>query len=121
MAVLVLGDGAGDRVGAVGEGSEFGDAHGAVPEDGGGVGDLCGEELDGLGADVEGHEFCGEGTVAGEDLRFGVGGELVGEDVVDGKEELHAFALWPSASAARGDVDLVELRSATCRSSGPGR
>src|SRR6201994_4486720 len=43
-AVLILGDGARDGVGALGEWSELGDAHGAVPDDGGGVGDLGGEE-----------------------------------------------------------------------------
>jgi hypothetical protein len=44
-----------------------------------GVGDLGGEELDGLGADVERHHLGGEGAGAGEDLGLGVGGELVGE------------------------------------------
>ena len=91
----------------LGEGWHLEDAHGAVPDDGGGVGDLGGEELDGLGADVEGHEVGREGAVAGEDLGFGVGGELVGEDVVDGQEEADAFALSALASAALGDVDLV--------------
>ena len=87
VALRLCGDGLGDGVGAVGEGGQLEDAHGAVPEDGAGVGDLFGEELDGLGADVEGHEVGGEGAGAGEELGLGVGGELVGEDVVDGEQE----------------------------------
>ena len=75
--------------GSFGEGREFGHTHGAVPDDGGGVGDLGGEELDGFRSDVEGHLVFGEGGVAGEELGLGVGGELVGEAVVDGEKEFH--------------------------------
>ena len=104
--VGVAGYGVGDGVGALGEGGHLEDAHGAVPDDGVGVGDLFGEESDGLGADVEGHEVGGEGAGAGEDLGFGVGGELVGEDVVDGEEEADAV-LFGFGERGFGDVELV--------------
>jgi hypothetical protein len=104
--VVVAGDGVGDGVGALREGGHLEDAHGAVPDDGAGFGDLLFEEGDGFGADVEGHEVCREGTVAGEDLGFGVGGELVGEDVVDGEEEANTFGLC-LGEGGFGDVEFV--------------
>jgi hypothetical protein len=104
--VAVVGYGVGDGVGALGEGGHLKDAHGAVPDDGVGTGDLAGEEGDGFGADVEGHEVCGEGAVAGEDGGFGVGCELVGEDVVDGQEEADAVC-FGFGEGGFGDVELV--------------
>ena len=84
-------DGVGDGIGAVSEGGHLEDAHGAIPDDGAGVGDLVGEQLDRGGADVEGHKVGGEGVSAGEDGRGGVCGELIGEDVIGGKEEADAL------------------------------
>ena len=110
----------GDGVGAVGEGGHLEDAHGAVPDDGAGVGDLVFEERDGFGADVEGHEVGGEGAVAGEDLGVGVGGELVGEDVVDGEEEADALG-FGLGEGGFGDVDLVGFDEGFAGVSGPGR
>ena len=56
---------------------------------GGGFGDLGGEELDGLGADVKGHHVRWEWTRTGKALCARVGREPVGEDVIDGQEEFH--------------------------------
>ena len=61
--VCVGGDGFGDGLGARGEGGHLKDAHGAVPEDGVGAGDFVGEEVDGFGADVEGHKSAGKGPL----------------------------------------------------------
>ncbi len=118
--VVVAGDGVGDGVGAVGEGGHLEDAHGAVPDDGAGVGDLVFEERDGFGADVEGHQVGREGSVAGEGLGLGVGGELVGEDVVDGQKEADAFGLG-FFERGFGDVDLVGFDEGFAGGSGPAR
>ena len=96
----------GDGVGAVREGGELEDAHGAVPEDGAGVGDFGGEELCRFGADVEGHELGGEGFGALENRARGVRVEAVGEDVVDGQEKLDALGFCFVESGAC-DFDLV--------------
>ena len=106
MASWLRGDGVGDGVGALGEGGHLEDAHGAVPDDGAGVGDLGFEERDGFGADVEGHEIGGEGLGAFVELGFGVGGELVGEDVIDGQKEADAFG-FGLVEGGFGDLDLV--------------
>ena len=53
-----------------------------------------------------GHPVGREGAVAGEELCFGVGCELVGEDVVDGEQEAHAFG-FGFREGFFGDVDLV--------------
>ena len=50
----------------------------------------------------------GKAPVAGEDLSFGVGGELVGEDVVDGQEEADAV-LFGFGEGGFGDVELVDF------------
>ena len=104
--VVVAGDCHGNLVSAAGEGGHLEDAHGAVPDNGAGFGDLVFEERDGLGADVEGHPLGGKGAILTEDLGLGIGGELVGEDVVDGKEEADAFGL-RFLERGFGDVDLV--------------
>ena len=104
--VLIRGDGLGDRVRTLGEGGHLEDAHRAVPDDGDGVGDLLLEEVDGGWANVESHEVGREGTVAGEDLRLRVGGELVGEDVIDGQQKVDALLL-RLGERGLGDVDLV--------------
>ena len=72
------------------------------------VGDFLGEERDGLGADVEGHPVSGEGTVAFEDLRGSVGGELVGEDVVDGQQEANSLGC-RFGEGFLGGIDLVRF------------
>ena len=56
----VCGDCLSDGVGADGEGGEFEDAGGAVPEDGLGFGDLICDERDCPGTDVQPLPFCGE-------------------------------------------------------------
>ncbi len=103
---LVGGHGLGDGVGADGEAGELEDAGGAVPHDGAGGGDDLLNGGDGLGTDVEALPVGGEvdGGVPG--LGFGVGGEAVGEHVIDGEQDLHAlgFAL---GEGFLGDVDLV--------------
>src|SRR6202044_2591608 len=85
--VVIACDRGGDGVGAVGESRHLENAHGTVPDDGTGFADLVFEEGDGLGADVKSHKFSWKCSLAGEDLRLGVDGELVREDVVDREEE----------------------------------
>jgi hypothetical protein len=104
--VVVAGDSCGDLVRAAGEGGHLEDAHGSVPDDGAGFGDLVLKDRDGLGADVEGHPLFGEGTFAGEGLGLGVRGELVGEDVVYRQKEADTFGLRLFQSGF-GDFDLV--------------
>ena len=118
--VVVACDGCGDLVGAVGEGGHFEDTHGAVPDDGAGFGDLVFKERDGFGADVEGHGFGGEGAGAGEELGFGVGGELVREDVIDGKQEADALGLC-LFECCFGDADLVGFDEGFAGGSDPER
>ena len=93
-----------DDANRVGIGNRLADAHGAsselvhleaahraVPDDGLGVLDDGGVELDGLGTDVEGHPVCGD--VVTDNLRGSFGVELVCGDVVDGEQELDASGL----------------------------
>src|SRR5258708_26186156 len=51
--------GLGDLERAFGEGRQFENAHGAVPDDGAGAGYLFGKSLDRLRADIEGHHVGG--------------------------------------------------------------
>ncbi len=84
---LVGGNGVGDGVGADGEAGELEDAGGAVPHDGAGVGDDFFDGRDGFGADVEALPVGGEVFRGVPGLGLGVGGEVVGEDVVDGQQQ----------------------------------
>ena len=78
---------------AAGKGRHLKDAHGPIPDDGAGSGDLCREQLDRSRTDVERHPAGGEGTVALEDLGTRVGGEFVGQHVIDGQQKAHSFLL----------------------------
>ena len=86
-----LGHGLADAEGALGEVAHLEAAHGAVPDDGLGLGDEVGVFLDGLGADVQRHEVGGDFIIHGGDGGLVV--ELVGGQVVHGQDELHAVGL----------------------------
>lgn len=80
-------------LGGVGEGLQLEDTGGPVPEDGLGLGDGLLVGLDGLGADVQTHVAVGDTGGIGGGADLGVGGELVGGDVVDGKDDLDVVLL----------------------------
>ena len=82
-----LGDGLGDRLGALIERRDLEDAHRPVPDDGLGVDDLLGELLGGHGTDV--HGLPGRVDVAHENPMLGAGLELAHHDVV---RRQHHFA-----------------------------
>ena len=100
------GDRLADGRRALGEGGHLEAAHGAVPDDGLGRFDRGGVEGRRFGADVQRHPVGGD-LVAGH-LRAGVGGELVGADVVDRQQELHALRAGEFQHLP-GVVKLVEL------------
>ena len=80
-------------LGGVGEGLELEDTGGTVPEDGLGLRNGGLVELDGLGADIQTHVAVGDtGGISGSS-DLGVGGELVGSDVVDGEDDLDVVLL----------------------------
>ena len=85
-----LAQGLGHGLGALGEGGELKHAHGAVPDDGAGVGHGAAVQLHGLGADVQALPAVGDLTGL-DHLDGGVGGELVAADGVHGKQELDAL------------------------------
>src|SRR6202795_2467933 len=78
----------GDLESAFGEGRQFENAHGAVPDDGAGAGYLFGKSLDRLRADIEGHHVGGDGLAVADDLGQGAGFDAVGDDVIGGQQEL---------------------------------
>ena len=105
----------GDGVGAHGKARELEDAGGAVPDD-----RPCGRDyfLDGrdrFGADVQTLPIGGEVDRAIPHLGFGVGGELVGQDVIDGQQKPDAFGLG-LVERGLGHVDLVFFDQRSCRS-----
>src|SRR5690606_31053677 len=107
----------GDGPGALGVVRVLEDAHGAVPEDGGDVGELRGVQLAAAGADVQAHQV-GRDGVRGDD--GGVGGglgpqvrELGGGHDVHGQDELHAALLRALQVAPDGrELVLLEQRGA---------
>ncbi len=110
-------DGAGDGVGAGGELFVLEEAHGAVPEDGFGLGDDGRVSGDGGRADVEagGGIRAVEVRVGGDllviDDRFALLVELLGlygdgDDVIDGEEKLDGAGLGFGEGGA-GDVEFV--------------
>lgn len=78
-----VGEGLCDGAGAIGEGVEFEDAHGAVPDDSAGRGDDGGVGVGGFGTDVEAHLVAGDG-VGADGGGGGVGFELGGADDIGG-------------------------------------
>src|SRR5579875_3673767 len=78
--LTVFGHGLGHLSGPFGKCRHFKDAHGAVPDQGAGLGDLLAEELDRFGADVKGHPVRWERCISGKGVGLGVGCELVGLD-----------------------------------------
>ncbi len=89
--------GLGDRLGARGVVGVLEDAHRAVPEDGGRVGELRGVQGTGLGTDVEAHLVGGDGVRGdgggvGRGLRLQVGERGRGHDV-DRDDQLDAVLL----------------------------
>lgn len=80
-------------LGAVGELVELEDTGGAVPEDGLGLVDGIGVELDRLLAAVETHPAIGDAVLVGSMASVGVLVELVGGDVVDGEHDLDVVLL----------------------------
>src|ERR1035438_9456272 len=103
---LVGCDRLGDGVCADGEFGKFEDAGGAVPNDCAGGGDDFLNGGDGLGSDVEALPVGGEVDRSVPGLGFGIGRETVGEDIVDGEQELNAFCLG-LFERGFGHVDLV--------------
>lgn len=95
-----------DRVSAYGEGRKFEDPGGTVPEDGAGFGYVIGDKCDGFWTNVKALPVGGEVFGAIPSLGFSVGGEVVGEDVVDRKQEFYAV-LFGFGQGFFGDVDLV--------------
>src|SRR5258706_1672394 len=80
--------GIGNLEGAFGEGRQFENAHGAVPDDGAGAGYLFGKRLDRLRAYVQGHHVRGDRLAMADDFGQGAGFDAVGYDVVGGQQEL---------------------------------
>ncbi|BFO20549.1 hypothetical protein SHKM778_69370 [Streptomyces sp. KM77-8] len=93
------------------------DAHGAVPEDGAGVGELRGVQLAGLGTDVQAHGVGREG-VRGDGGRVGgrLGlhvGELCGDQGVDRQQQLDTVLRGALQVLLDGrDLVLLEQRRA---------
>mmetsp|Transcript_70221 Transcript_70221/g.146965 ORF Transcript_70221/g.146965 Transcript_70221/m.146965 type:complete len:494 (+) Transcript_70221:991-2472(+) len=65
------------------------DAHGAVPDDGLGLGDCLSVELDALGTAIQSHEAIRNATSLGAFLDLTILAELGGHNVIDGKDQLH--------------------------------
>src|SRR5260221_4419087 len=80
--------GIGNLEGAFGEGRQFKNAHGAVPDDGAGAGDFFGKHINGFGADIERHHVGGDGLAMAVDFGQGAGFDAVGDDVIGGQQEL---------------------------------
>lgn len=80
-------------LGGVGEGLELEDTGGTVPEDGLGLGNSGLVQLDGLGTDIQTHVTVGDTGRIGGRANGGIGGELVGGDVVDGEDDLDVVLL----------------------------
>ena len=80
-------------LGAAGEGLHLEDTAGAVPQDGLGLGDSLLVELNALLADVQAHVAVGDALGVGGLTGLSIGGELVGDDVVDGEDQLDVVLL----------------------------
>src|ERR1039458_1848678 len=98
--------GLGDLEGAFGEGRQFENAHGAVPDDGAGAGDFFGKRLDRLRADIEGHHVGGDGLALADEFDQGAGFDAIGDDVIGGQQELELMGFRLLQKVA-GEVDLV--------------
>ena len=86
-------NGLGNGVGAHGEVRKLEDARRAVPDDGLGGRNHLLDGRDRLGADVEALPIVREVFRAVPLLGFGVGGEVVGQDVIDREQEVDALGL----------------------------
>lgn len=110
-------EGLGDRFGALGVVGVLEDAHGTVPEDGAGVGELRCVQLAGLGTDVQtllvGRDGVrGDGGGVGRGLRLQVR-ELGRDQDVDGQHQLDAVLLGAlDVLLDRRDLVLLEQRDA---------
>src|SRR5258708_28930749 len=80
--------GLGDLERAFGEGRQFENAHGTVPNDGAGASHFFGKRLDRLRAYVQGHHVRGDRLAMADDFGQGARFDAVGYDVVGGQQEL---------------------------------
>ena len=102
-----LGEGGGNSVGALGEGVELEDTHGAVPDDGLAVSEASLELSDGLRSDIKTHPALRD-LVNINDLSRGISGELISDDDVGGEVELDAL-LGGDLLELLGELKLVIL------------
>lgn len=94
LAALGSSDGGIERrLGASGKVVKLKDTSGTVPEDGLGVVNSLLVELNGLGAAVKTHPAVGNARLVSGRANLGILVELVGGDVVDGKDELDVVGL----------------------------
>ena len=105
-----VGDGLGDGVGARVEGFGFKPADGPVPDDGFGRLEDPGEELDGLGSDVQPAPTGVDG--AGADLGFGSFLKVFAADVVEGQDDLIAGGLEKLAGEQREKINTDSKKKA---------
>lgn len=80
-------------LGSTGEGLELEDTGGTVPEDGLGLSDGLLVKLDTLRANIQTHVAVGDTGGVGSGTNGGIGGELIGGDVVNGEDDLDVVLL----------------------------